>query len=362
MKRRDFTRIAGLGALSIHALPATASADILSGNSEPNIALGIGNHSLRAWRPNAMELIDFAVEHRLDSVQFNNLKPFKSLDKNHLARIKEHAMAHDISIFVGVGGICEKSNTFNDSFGNAATLVKKGIQVARTLGSPVLGVRIGVLDDRYYGGGIKPKMEQVITLMQSFRNLMLNSGIKFAFENHAGDMRSEELLDLIEKTGSDICGALFDPGNAIYAMEDPLIAMKAIGKHILCCSARDVLVWQTDEGAVFQWTAIGEGMMDFEAYVTFLGEHCPGVPLHLEIISNSPRSIPYLTKDYWKGWPDLKASGIIDFLNMARLGHPIKVAKRPEGMEKKKFEMENQREELLRSVNYLREKCGAGLK
>jgi hypothetical protein len=48
---------------------------------DPKIPLGVGNHSLRAWRPSAMELIDFAIEHNLDSVQFNTLNPFESIDE-----------------------------------------------------------------------------------------------------------------------------------------------------------------------------------------------------------------------------------------------------------------------------------------
>lgn len=372
MNRRNFSKMTGLGAIAMHAIPAAAAVKLVAteeGNNPAagalpglNIPIGVGNHSLRSWRPNGMELIDFAIEHKLDSVQFNTLAPFERLDDQHLKKLRKYASDHDISIYTGVGGISEKSDKFNNSLGDADTLVKEGIRVASALGSPVLGVRIGVLDDRYYGGGIGPKMEEVIQRMRSFRGPVSDAGIKFAFENHAGDMRSEELLELIEATGTDICGAFFDPGNAIYAMEDPKAAMEAVGKHILCCSARDVITWQTDEGAMFQWTAIGEGMMDYKAYAQFMAQNCPGVPIHLEIISNSPRVIPYLQDTYWEGWPDLKASGIIDFLRMTRKGHPIEVAKAPAGMDKKAFEMENQEEELLRSIHYLRKECGVGLR
>ncbi|MDF1570829.1 MAG: TIM barrel protein [Bacteroidales bacterium] len=372
MNRRDFTRISGLGALVMHAIPKVTAGSMLATESDNipsaeavsrlHVPLGIGNHSLRAWRPNATELVDFAIEYRLDSVQFNTLAPFERLDEQHLKKLKKHALAHDISIYVGVGGICEKSDKFNNSFGDADTLVKEGIRVATALGSPVVGVRIGVLDDRYSGGGIRPKMEEVIKRMRSFRSRITDAGVKFAFENHAGDMRTEELLELIEATGTDICGAFFDPGNATYAMEDPKTAMEAVGKHILCCSARDVVIWQTDDGAMFQWTAVGEGIMDYKSYAQFMAEHCPGVPIHLEIISNSPRSIPFLQDAYWEGWPDLEAAGIIDFLKMTRKGQPLEVDQAPPGMDRKTFEMKNQEDELLRSVYYLRNECGVGLK
>jgi 3-oxoisoapionate decarboxylase len=352
----------GLGALALQAVPVSATTSMSNAGTEPKIPLGVGNHSLRAWRPNAMELIDFAVEHKLDSVQFNTLNPFESIDEKHLAEIKKHADRHGISIYAGVGSISELSDRFSDDFGDADNLVKEGIRVAKALGSPILGVRIGVMDDRYSPGGIRPKMEEVIKRMRSYRNPVLDAGIKFAFENHAGDMRTEELMELIDATGSEICGAFFDPGNAVYAMEDPEVAMKKIGKHIICCQARDVVVWPDEKGATFQWTAVGAGMMDFRFVSSFLKKNCPGVPIHIETISHSPRSLPYLTDAFWMGFPDLKAAGIIDFLKMTRKGHPIEVAQAPPGISKKAFEMANQKEELLRSIRYLREECGAGLK
>jgi len=348
----------------MHSFPAVSSAmnSMLKQEKQSRIPLGICNHTLRAMRPTAEELIEFAIEHSLDSVQFNTLKPFESLEHEHLEHLRERAMAHEISIYVGVGSISEKSVRFSDDFGDAATLLTKGFRVAKTLGSPVLGVRIGVLEDRYTNGGINPNMEEVMRLMRSFEAEVMDSGIKFAFENHAGDMRSEELLELIERTGEEICGAFFDPGNAIYAMEDPLAALQSVGPHILCCQARDVVIWPTETGATFQWTAVGEGMMDFAFYTRYLRENCPGVPIHLETISNSPREIPYLTAGYWEGWPELKASGMIDFLKLVKKGHPIDVAMAPEGTDQKAFDIENQTGEFLRSVEYLRSECGVGIK
>ncbi len=364
MNRREFTRMAGWGALALPAFHTVPFAR-RSGHEKAEAAkipLGICNHTLRAMRPTANELIDFAADHRLDSVQFNTLKPFESLEPEHLERLRELAAANKMSIYVGVGSISEQSGVFSREFGDARTLVTRGFQVARALHSPVLGVRIGVLADRYSEGGIQPKMDEVVNLMRSFGSEVMDSGIKFAFENHAGDMRSEELLELIERTGTDICGAFYDPGNAIYAMEDPLSALELVGPHILCCQARDVVIWPTETGATFQWTAVGEGMMDFGRYTRYLQEHCPGVPIHLETISNSPREIPFLTTAYWEGWPELKASGIVDFLKLIRAGHPIEVARVPQGTDKKAFDIENQINEFLKSVHYLREECGAGIK
>jgi hypothetical protein len=72
--------------------------------------------------------------------------------------------------------------------------------------------------------------------------------------------------------------------------------------------------------------------------------------------------VPFLKPEYWTGWPDLTASGMVDFLKLVRRGSPIDVAIAPPGMDKKTFESETQKDDLLKSVEYLRQNCGAGLK
>jgi hypothetical protein len=47
---------------------------------------------------------------------------------------------------------------------------------------------------------------------------------------------------------------------------------------------------------------------------------------------------------------------------MVRLGKEIAVDQAPPGMDQKTFEIENQKDELLKSISYLRKECGLGLK
>jgi len=325
------------------------------------VPLGLCNHSLRAMNLNAQQLIEYAIEHKLDSVLFNTLEVFESFDEAHLSGLRDLAKANGISIYVGVGGISEKSGTFSDSYGNAEALLDKGIHVASLLDSPVVGCRIGDINDRYTVGGIESKIEEVLKLMRAKRGLARDAGIKFALENHAGDMLSEELLGLIEETGTDICGAFFDPGNAVRVLEDPMLSLRVLGRHIICNSIRDVMVWETEDGAVCQWTAIGEGLMDYRFFTNYMAENCPGVPLHVETISNSQRPIPFLKPEFWEGFPGLPASEITDFLRLIRRGRPLEIAKPPEGTDKETFDIESQQSELLKSLEFLRRECGAGL-
>ena len=138
--------------------------------------------------------------------------------------------------------------------------------------------------------------------------------------------------------------------------------LELLGPHVLCSSVRDWMVWETPEGAMMQWTAIGDGLMDVPAFVSLFARLCPTAPLNLEIISNSPRPIPFLTRDHWQVYPHLKAADLIDFLALCRRGRPLTAAKPPAGADPKAWERENQRTEFERSVAYLRQHAPVGRK
>ena len=73
MKRRTFGKMLGTGVLATQAFPLTSAA--LSTGPEASdssrVPLGLCNHALRGKKLNARQLIEYAIEHKLDSVQFN---------------------------------------------------------------------------------------------------------------------------------------------------------------------------------------------------------------------------------------------------------------------------------------------------
>lgn len=364
MQRRYFTKMMGLGALAMQTVPALASAEVLKSESaqKQKIPLGLCNHSLRSMRLNARQLIEYAIEQKLDSVLLNTFQPFESIDDTHLSKLSKIAKSNDVSIYIGAGSISKTSTKFSDKYGSAEELLIEGIRVATAVGSPIVGVRIGAIDDRYLDGGIEAHINESIKMMKLVRTRALDAGLKFAFENHAGDLRSKELLALINETGTDICGALFDPANAVWALENPMEALKVLGSNIICTSVRDISIWETKEGATFQGMAIGDGMLDYQLYAKTIAENCPGVPLHVETISNSARPIPFLKSEFWEGFPNLNAADIVDFLNLIKKGEPQKLIAPPAEISKKEFDIKLQQAELLKSFKYLRNYCNAGLK
>lgn len=330
-------------------------------SSKTRVPLGFDGHSMRAMKWKAPQFIEFAAEQKLDAVLINNLPLFESLEESYLRGLKESADRHGLRIYMGAGSICENGTSFNNKYGDARTFLSEAIRTATILGSPVVTVRIGSLNDRYLEGGIQPRIDLSIQVLKALKSRALDAGIKFGFENHAGDLRSDEVLGIIEEVGPDVCGSMLDPGNALWSMEDPMQHVQRLGKHVVCTSVRDYMVWESEEGATFQWTAVGEGLMDVPTYVQHLDELAPGVPLFVESISNSARPIPFLTPQWWDGFPDVRAADIVDFLALVRRGHEIEVDLPPEGMDQKTFDQQHQKAEFVRSIEHLR-RCGAGLR
>lgn len=359
MRRREFLRrVSALSAVA--AIPSRLLAT--DGGDSTRTPLGLDAHSMRGMKWKATQQIEFAAEQRLDAVLLNSLNYFESLEESHLLKLKALADRHDLRIYMGAGGICENAAKFSDKWGNAESMLATGIRVAATVGSPVVNVRIGSIADRFLEGGIQPRIDEAVRVLKASSQRAKDAGVKFGFENHAADLRSEELLTLVNEVGTDVCGVMLDPGNGLWAMEDPMKHLETLAPHVVCNSLRDYTVWESDEGATFQWRAIGDGLMDVPVYARRLSEANPGMPLFVESISNSNRPIPFLTKEHWSGYPNLKATGIVDFLALCRRGQASEVDMPKADMDQKEFDRQHQRAEFLKSIAYLRQHCGAGQK
>ena len=364
MNRRGFTKKIVFATIGIQAHAATTRDGVfnINLNTYKNIPLGLCNHSLRSSRLSVQQLIEYAIDSNLDSVLVNNLTPFQRLEKPHLLKLKELASNNKITFYIGAGCISEKSTAYKNKYGSANAKLLEGIRVASILGSPIVACRIGSIKERYQEGGIKVHMKAVIEVMQSLKEEALAAGIKFAIENHAGDLRAEEVLEIVETTGTDICGILFDPANAVWVLEDPMKTLQKLKKHIVCTSVRDIVVWETKEGAKYQCKAIGEGMLDFEKYTKILAKDCPGVPIHVESISNSAINLPFKSTEFIQGFPDVTEKEIKKFTKLAQRGTIQEIRTPKKGTSKKDFDIKLQEQELQNSFSYLRIHCSVGLK
>jgi len=334
-----------------------SSSIILDHPAVAKVPLGVDVHSVRDMNWKAKQLIEYVIGLEVDSILLNGLDYFESLDEAYLETLKSLLDQHDMSLYFGIGGLSVNSLSFSDKFGTPRELILQGIRMAKIFGAPSVNCKIGSHRDRRTDGGIVARMEEIINELSVMRSQIQDAGVKFAVENHAGDMRSEEVLEIVETVGTDICGVMLDPGNSVWAMEDPMYQIEKLGKHVLCTSVRDYRIWESENGATLSWTAIGEGAMDFVKYTELMSELCPGAPLQIETISNLRLEIPFLKDQFWEGYPDLKAYHLQEFFTMLRDEGSVEI---PINTDLKgAAAQEDQKQELIKSIDYLRKNCAA---
>jgi sugar phosphate isomerase/epimerase len=356
LSRRNFTK-------TISCLAGSGIAS-LSGKETKSqrLLLGFDNFSIRALGWKAPRLIEYAAKHKVDSLLFSDLDVYETHDIGYLKEIKQEIEKQKIILHAGTGGICPTSKSFKDKYGNAEDHLRLLIKVAEGVGSSVARCYLGSSKDRKTEGGIRVHMASTIETLKKVRKQALDSGVRIAVENHAGDMHSKELVELIEKAGPDFVGATIDTGNSTWTLEDPVETFRNLSPFAVCSGIRDSMVWPSEKGVKVQWTAMGEGCVNMNILFKEWGERCPETPVQIETISGFAREFPYLEKDFWPPYSTIRADDYSRFLALARKGKTLSPFSAPEGLDKKKAQQDYQLAELEKSFSYCRKKLGIGRK
>ncbi|MEP6668383.1 MAG: sugar phosphate isomerase/epimerase [Chthoniobacter sp.] len=360
-RRRFLQTLAAASAINLlpTAMPAAESTPAITPRK---LKLGFDNFSIRGFRWKAPRQIEYAATLKIDVLFISDLDSYETLEDGYLR--DQAKKAHDLGLEIYAGGwsICPTSKNFRNKWGTAEEHLALGIRVAQAVGSPVFRCLLGKADDRKTEGGIDARIEDTVKVLKSQRSRAMDAGVKIAIENHAGDMQAWELVRLIEEAGPEYVGATMDSGNTTWTLEDPRQALELLGPHALVCGLRDSMIWENADGAVVQWTAPGDGLIDWQDYAKRFGELCPNTPFTVEIISGFARPFPYLHPDFWQPYPKARAADFAAFLALAKRGHAIEPFKAPAGSEPVVADQEYQKGQLERAITYLRDKIGLGLK
>lgn len=357
--RRWFAKsVAALGLGAACGFPASES----KAADSKKLKLGIDNFAVRAMGWKAGELIDYAAKLKVDTLFITDLYAFENVEDGYLEDLRKAAADKGLEILLGGWSICPSSVSFKDEWGTAEEHLALGIRMAEALGSPAYRVILGNGKDRMTEGGIEARIADTVKVLKASRSRAMDAGVKVAVENHAGDMHSLELVRLIEEAGTDFVGANMDSGNAVSTLEDPQDSLENLGRYAVTTSLRDSAIWATENGATTQWTAMGDGDVDWKVYFSRFAELCPDTAVNIETISGGNREIPYLKKDFWKAWPGGKPKGFDQFVAWAKKGRPREAHQGLAGVDRKQADQEYQRAELERSIRYCREELGLGLR
>jgi 3-oxoisoapionate decarboxylase len=333
------------------------------------IRLGFDSYSIRAFRWKTIQLLDYAASLKLDTIQISGLEDYESLEPDYLTRVNDHAARLGIAIDGGMGCICPLSTRWNAKDGDPKENVLRGLRVAKAVGASSMRCYMGSAEDRRGKYPMEALLESTAAIFRSVRSQAMDLEVRIALENHAGDMQAHEVRTIIEESGKDAVGACLDTGNPIWVVEDPLVSLEVLAPYVVTTHVRDSVVYEHPRGASAQWTALGDGSIDFHKFMTRYRELCPQAAMQLEIITGRPPQVlPYLEPDFWKAFPKARASEFARFVALAKNGHPftgfmvVEDGAAEPVPEFKGALREQQRVDLERSLEYAKKSLGAGVR
>ena len=359
--RRMF--LASIGAAGTVALAAPARG--LAQAVPKKIKLGFDNFSVRAFDWKASKLIDYAASLRVDTLLLSDLDVYESLEKDYLSRVRDQADQAQIELQAGTGSICPTSNSYNaEKWGRAEDHLRLLIRTAKQLGSSVARCYLGSRRDRQGDGGIYRHIDETVKVLKAVKTEAEDANVKIAVENHAGDMQAWELVTLIEAAGKGFVGATIDSGNATWTLEDPMVNLEILGPYAITSGMRDSVVWETETGAVSMWANMGQGVVDWPAYLKKYQAVCPAAPFVLEIISYKwPNEMAYLNPEMWSVFPRARANEFARFVALAKKGKEYTLPPgRPMGDTSPELEQAQQKFDLEQSLTYCRDVLGLGVR
>jgi sugar phosphate isomerase/epimerase len=122
--------------------------------------------------------------------------------------------------------------------------------------------------------------------------------MKIAIENHK-DLRSEDLLQLIDRIQSEYVGVCVDLGNSYALMEDPLDVARAFSKFAYSCHIKDHVLKSYDKGFLLFDAKLGTGIVNLRQAVSTLRQAQPNLKFTLETITRDALEVPYLEDGFW---------------------------------------------------------------
>jgi sugar phosphate isomerase/epimerase len=313
----------------------------------PGVRLGIDLFSIRDsnWTP--FEYLDYCARQGAKVVHFSEIRFVGSLEPDHLKKVRAYAERLGIQCEIGMRSICPSSTMFDPKQGSAEDQLTRMISSAVAIGSPIVRAVLGSMDDRT-PPGIEPHIEDTVKVLRACRAKALDSGIKIAIENHAGDMQARELKTLVEESGKDLVGVCLDSGNPLWTIEDPHLTLETLHPYVLTSHVRDTAVWAVPEGAAVQWVRMGDGNIGIDSYVRKYAALCPGRALSLEIIVTQPRIFPYARPEFWDRYRRTPAWEFERFAALVDAGKP----RQPQAAVSKENAPQLQRGDLEASMAY----------
>ena len=146
------------------------------------------------------------------------------------------------------------------------------IPKARYLGAGIMRIVASSLMFRNEPHG--PQIDAVASMLNESVKIAADNGVVLAIENHI-DYTSAEILQILDRVGSDHLKVNFDTGNTLRMMEDPVAAARRLGPYTVATHTKDLDACRhvrPEEWFFFSSVPVGTGLIDMPGVVRALKE------------------------------------------------------------------------------------------
>lgn len=144
-------------------------------------------------------------------------------------------------------------------------------------------------------------------------------GVRLGVENHK-DLRSEELVGLLETVGSSHVGCCLDFGNNLALLERPEETVRALGPYLVTTHLKDIALRPARGGFEMAEVPFGKGDLDLPGLMKACLGANPDVTFNLEMITRDPLAIPCLDPAYWRVMEGVSGAALAEVLRFAGAG------------------------------------------
>jgi sugar phosphate isomerase/epimerase len=158
------------------------------------------------------------------------------------------------------------------------------VDLAAEMGVPGFATHIGFVPE----DAGSADYQAVLAMVRRIADHAANHGITFALET--GQETAGSLLSFLTAVERDNVGVNFDPANMIlYGTGDPIEALEVVGPHLITVHAKDGIWPDADApGSLGREVALGEGKVDFPAFLAILHKFGYEGPLFIEREAEDP--------------------------------------------------------------------------
>ena len=335
----------------------------------PPFPLGLNTYSLRALRWNDALLLNYAAEQQLDAIFLQDSLDPAAMEPAHWTEVRDLARKLNLRLETGGGGLWNADPEKN--FDQTVATLRQHIRRAQAMGSPLVRAVIAGSRAALPKGPVDPVIDYVLRIIKQVRSQLMESGLRIAFEVHK-DLQAWEYRRLIEAASPALVGTYLDTGNPVFVMENPFTTLEELGPYVLTVHLRDSVVYETKNGIAVQWVPLGEGCIDFKAFLQRLSEiHAASrndLAVYIKpITGRPPETLPIYDREYWQRYPNARGRDLAKFLALARRGQPYDKPMVVEDLPGRKTPdyleaaiQHQQREHMERSLDYARRELNLG--